>query len=365
MLEPVHLEAPAAAPPAFEFTGSGAEYFRIWIVNLLLTVATFGIYSAWAKTRRLQYFYRNTQLAGNGFDFIGNPKAILRGRVVALLLLGAWQYGFRLSPKAGIATVVMLLAALPLMMRAALRFRLSNTLYRGLPFGFDGGVRAAYFAYLPPVVMLLVPGALLAMLPGNAYAKAAGAIYLFWPLMHGAMKRYQHSNLRYGNQKADFYEDVWTLASPYAGFVFAALGLTFAFGVFMETKIHYKPVDTLVVFAIAAGLAYGLLVLASPYIMVRMNNLAWSGTSFTGIAIASRMRARAYFLLQLKNVVLTLLTLGLYRPFAVVRVWHYRLAHLHIDAPDGFDQASGRAGRPAASASGDGAADFLGPDLSW
>ena len=33
------------------FTGSGGEYFRIWIVNVALTVLTFGIYGAWAKVR--------------------------------------------------------------------------------------------------------------------------------------------------------------------------------------------------------------------------------------------------------------------------------------------------------------------------
>ena len=27
------------------FTGSGSEYFRIWIVNIVLTVLTLGIYS--------------------------------------------------------------------------------------------------------------------------------------------------------------------------------------------------------------------------------------------------------------------------------------------------------------------------------
>src|SRR5690606_28413884 len=71
--------APAAAPQprtlALIFTGDGREYFRIWVVNLLLTLATFGIYSAWAKVRRLQYFDRNTQLAGASFDFHGNPRA--------------------------------------------------------------------------------------------------------------------------------------------------------------------------------------------------------------------------------------------------------------------------------------------------
>jgi uncharacterized membrane protein YjgN (DUF898 family) len=67
----------------FTFSGSGKEYFRIWIVNLFLTVATLGIYSAWAKVRRLRYFDRNTHLAGAVFDFRGDPKAILRGRRAA------------------------------------------------------------------------------------------------------------------------------------------------------------------------------------------------------------------------------------------------------------------------------------------
>ncbi len=59
------------------FSGSGGEYFRLWIVNVCLSIVTFGIYSAWAKVRRNQYFYRHTRLAGAGFDYHGDPKAIL------------------------------------------------------------------------------------------------------------------------------------------------------------------------------------------------------------------------------------------------------------------------------------------------
>ena len=32
-----------------EFTGAAREYFGIWIVNIILSVCTLGIYSAWAK----------------------------------------------------------------------------------------------------------------------------------------------------------------------------------------------------------------------------------------------------------------------------------------------------------------------------
>ena len=52
----------------FTFTGTAREYFGIWIVNVLLTIITLGVYSAWAKVRRQRYFYGNTWLAGANFD---------------------------------------------------------------------------------------------------------------------------------------------------------------------------------------------------------------------------------------------------------------------------------------------------------
>ncbi|MGZ5661700.1 MAG: DUF898 family protein, partial [Usitatibacter sp.] len=70
----------AAAPPEaearillFSFTGDAREYFRIWIVNLFLSVITLGIYSPWAKVRKKRYFYGNTWVAGANFDYHGNP----------------------------------------------------------------------------------------------------------------------------------------------------------------------------------------------------------------------------------------------------------------------------------------------------
>src|SRR2546426_4204023 len=95
-------------PQRFSFTGSGAEYFRIWVVNLLLSIVTLGVYSAWAKVRRLQYLYRNTTVAGAIFDYHGNPKAILKGRILALGLLAAYKTaaGFSLVAAAAIGLVL-------------------------------------------------------------------------------------------------------------------------------------------------------------------------------------------------------------------------------------------------------------------
>lgn len=163
-------EATASAAPrtlALSFTGDGREYFRIWVVNLFLTLATFGIYSAWAKVRRLQYFDRNTILAGASFDFHGNPKAVLVGRMLSVLLLVAYHYAFGFSTTFGLVTIAGLLLAFPYLMRGALRFRLGNTSYRGLRLGFDGTVGQAYLAWLPPAFTFLAPGVLLALNPAG------------------------------------------------------------------------------------------------------------------------------------------------------------------------------------------------------
>jgi uncharacterized membrane protein YjgN (DUF898 family) len=362
---------PADTSQALTFSGSGAEYFRIWIVNLLLTVATLGIYSAWAKTRRLQYFYRNTHLAGASFDFRGDPKAILRGRILAVVLLALYHYAFGFSLRAGIVTVVLLLAGLPFMMRAALRFRLSNTVYRGLPFGFAGGIGQAYLVYFVPVAIFVLPGALVALMPNQPLAGAVFLLYLGWPLMHGAMRAYQHRHLMAGDQHAAFPLGVTDLARPYVRALLAGLGVLVALVVVAGVTIwlmrssHAGNVASAVTITIAVLAFYLLMLLTGPYIVVRMNNRAWSATSFPGVRITCAMRFRSYLRLQVVNVLLTLLTLGLFRPFAAVRTWRYRVAHVTVDAPDGFEQAVLAARRPAVAAAGDGIADFLGVDLSW
>ena len=45
-----------------DFGGSGFEYFKIWIVNILLILITLGVYYPWAKVRNQRYFLCKTQL---------------------------------------------------------------------------------------------------------------------------------------------------------------------------------------------------------------------------------------------------------------------------------------------------------------
>ncbi|RZA30849.1 MAG: DUF898 domain-containing protein, partial [Lysobacteraceae bacterium] len=337
----------AAAPPrtlALSFSGDGKEYFRIWVVNLLLTLATFGIYSAWAKVRRLQYFDRNTVLAGASFDFHGNPRAVLVGRLLSVVLLAAYHYAFGFSSSFGLAVVCGLLLAFPWLMRGALRFRLGNTSYRGLRLGFDGSVAGAYLAWLPPAFTFLMPGVLLALYPERPELAALPVpLYLLWPLMHARIRRFQHAHLLFGDQHASYELRARRFYKPYlvAGLlgiagVFAA-ALVAGVGAYLaggKQGVAYAP--------LAAGviMVYVMYLLAGPYMVVRVSNLAWSHTSFPGIRFRSTLPARAFMRLQTKNALLTILSLGLYRPFAVVSVYRFRLAHLHIEMDGDIEAAA-------------------------
>jgi uncharacterized membrane protein YjgN (DUF898 family) len=367
-------QAAAPRPLMLRFTGSGAEYFRIWIVNLALSVLTLGIYSAWAKVRRLRYFDRNTELDGAVFDFDGDPKAILRGRIVALVLVGAYQYAFGFSLAVGIAVVTALIVALPFLMRGALRFRLGNTRYRGLRFHFTGSVKDSYGAYLPPMALFLSPAALAAIKPESL--AALPLLYVLWPLMHGAMKRYQHGNIRYASldssmalSKRSFYRPYLGLlgVSTVSAIVATVCAVIVGGGIYLAMRgaDMDAKMGSLMAIGLAALMFYLMYLMSGPYLQVRIGNMAWSATTFPGVRIGSTMRARDFAKLQTSNAILTLLTLGLYRPFAVVKAYEYRLAHLSISIDDSVETALCDATATRGSAGADGVADFLGVDLSW
>jgi uncharacterized membrane protein YjgN (DUF898 family) len=301
---------------------------------------------------------------------------VLRGRLLAVAMLVAYQYAFGFSVAIGLAVVGVLLLALPFLMRGALRFRLRNTYYRGLPFGFCGSVAGAYRAYLPPIATFLLPGALVAMDPANPLAALAFLLYLGWPLMHASMKRYQHAHVLYGGEQSHYEVPARRFWRPYllAGLL-AFSGLVASavlVGVIAALSgVGSRPGSETGWGAMLVGMLYLVIfvylsfLLMGPYLQVRIANLAWSNTAFRGIRFESDLQARGFMKLQTVNTLLTLLTLGLYRPFAVVRVYRYRLAHLTLHVDGDFGQLVDTTAPSRPGAAGDGAADFLGVDLSW
>ena len=84
-----------------QFEGKASEFFNIWIVNVLLTIVTLGIYSAWAKVRTNQYFYGSTYLDGSSFQYTADPIKILKGRLLVVFFILAYQGISQIYPTSG------------------------------------------------------------------------------------------------------------------------------------------------------------------------------------------------------------------------------------------------------------------------
>jgi uncharacterized membrane protein YjgN (DUF898 family) len=331
-----------AAPQRIKFHASGSEYFRIWIVNLLLTIATLGIYSAWAKVRRNQYFYSSTELAGATFEYHGKPIPILKGRIIALVLFGAYNLAFQLSPLAGLAMMVVLAAVLPWLIWNSLKFRLFYTSYRGIRFGFGGTLKDAYVHFLLLPILYVV------------------TVMLALPFVHQRIKRFQHTQSRYGTQPFSFDATVGSFYKRYAVLV----GLAIAGGA-VSAIVGGVLASSFGIGAamIGAGVGYLWMALLIPLFMNMLQNLIWNHTGLGPHRFQSEMQWGALMWISFTNLLGIVFTLGLFTPFAVVRWMRYHLESISLLPGGSLDEFAAGADDDV-SATGVGATDMMDFDLS-
>lgn len=307
----------------FAFTGSGSEYFRIWIVNLVLSIVTLGIYSAWAKVRRVQYFYRHTRVAGSSLQYLGKPGAILKGRIVAAVLFGIYYTAGQASPLFGLAAFGLLALVLPWLLMRSFRFRLHNTSYRGIRFAFRGSARSAYWVFLALPVFSLP------------------TLFALIPFTHQRIKRYQIGESSFGDtpfvfrsKASEFY-----IAYVAAGFLMFALIVVPIIFVSIARAIGESgdnPLDPAVSFWNTVALmtfitAYATALMAFQAVLTtRIQNDIWSNTMLGAHGFMCSLRTMPLFRVLLSNLVLTVVTFGLFRPFAQIRLASYVLGELSL-----------------------------------
>lgn len=354
-------QAPAENAPVypaqverFTFTGSGSEYFRIWIVNLLLTIVTLGIYSAWAKVRRTRYFYDSTHVAGSSFDYHGNPVAILKGRIVAVVFFAAYNLAFKFSVAAGFAIMALLMLAMPWLVWKSIQFKLYNSSYRGIRFGFAGTLGKVYKAYL------LFP--LLAIFTA----------YLLAPLAHQRIKKFQHEESRFGATHFSFHGTVGSFYKTYLiGFLILVAGagaIGILFGGALAGLIAARGENsgdsamTASIF-IFIFVFYGWMLLIFPIFLTMIQNLIWNSTRLAAHQFKSEMKWSKMTFIVITNIIGILLTLGLFTPFAKIRSMKYRIESMSLLPHGSLDNFIADT-QAHTSATGEGMADLLDFDLS-
>jgi len=371
---------------ALEFTASGSEYFRIWIVNLLLTLVTAGLYYPWARLRKLRYFYGNTRVAGHAFDFHGSPWRMLRGYLLVGAMLALYSLAGRVSPMAGVVALLIVASVWPALLRASQQFRLANTSWRGLRFRFTGSTVDAYRA-MAPLFVAAVPFFILGALAPQDQRIQPSAAWLAWfgiaallslaiaPLGWWLLKKYQHDHYSLGSERTQLRAG----AGSFYGLSLKTLGVTLlAMIVFsvatvaLVAAVGFRPrargtlpgFGTIVVLPVLMGLLYVLAIaFIRAYATVRMQNLVWSQTASRHLRFDSQLRFGALLGLTLKNWLLVALTLGLYWPFAAVAQARLRLAAVALSSTRPIDELGGGSRQPGDDASGDAAGELFGIDI--
>ena len=306
------------------FTGTGVEYFGIWIVNLLLTIVTLGIYSAWAKVRRLRYFYRHTELAGSSFDFHGSPMRILAGRAIALVMLIAYNYSARLRSPVTIVILAAIAVVMPWLLRNSFRFRLYNTSWRGTRFHFRGGVARAYRVFLLNGLLTLV------------------TLYLLAPFMHQRLKAYQHDNTWFGRTQCSFHARAGQFYLVYLSLLavmvafallFGLSGIGGTFAALSQAQKHGGHIDANAVLR-ATVILYGALIATGvsigPVFHALLTNLIWNNTRLGEHRIECKVSPLGLAWITLSNFALVVLTLGAFVPWAMVRLAKFQLESVQL-----------------------------------
>jgi uncharacterized membrane protein YjgN (DUF898 family) len=125
----------------------------------------------------------------------------------------------------------------------------------------------------------------------------------------------------------------------------------------------------IILIAIVGVVAFFFLLLlasapARAYREARMFQLLWNNIGVSQIArFKCNLRAGRFVRLRLKNMLLTLLTLGFYRPFARVSEYRMKLESVTLHIKGGAEQVTGVLARQQEGGLGDALADAAGLDL--
>ncbi len=364
---------------SLNFTGSGFEYFKIWIVNILLTIVTIGLYYPWAKVRNRRYFYANSTLDGRNFEYHATGKQLFLGYLIAMGLFIAYIVLQNISPiLSGLALLIFFLG-LPWIIWRSFKFNMRMTSFSNVRFGFENGLGGAYINYLllPILLILVVYGIPIAafifgmqnmgMMGGTPILILGLIVGLILALFLFSYMKKRHTTYaidgyRYG--QGVFSTDVktnaflWILLKTIGISFLATLGLSVLMavlasvtglaGTLLEMNLDLEDPETMAGIFQSGGIIgiIGLVylgfilmtMLVIAYYMTRAREYIYDNSNLDEkITFASTLKAWPLAWVMITNFLLIIITLGLGMPWAKVRMARLFLENTQVDTSMGID----------------------------
>ena len=298
------------------FHGRGGALLEIYILNILLSFLTLGIYHFWGKVKVRQYLYGQTEFEGDRFGYHGTGRELLIGWLKAMALFGGFFALLSLNELLwqGPGQVILaqvffyggILLLVPVAIVGSQRYRLSRTSWRGLRFSFRGHATELMRNFLRDGFLMLLTG------------------FLYYPFFQNNLREFLAHNSYYGSEPFDYNGDGWELFKMYILMlllIFPTLGLYYFW--YTAKKQRYY----------------------------------WANTEFGHVRFRSTVTGEGIAEIKITNLLLIVFTLGLGYPLARVREARYQADHLFLDGP--LDLEAIRQQAIEASATGDALAEIM------
>ena len=199
-------------------------------VNLLLSIVTIGIYSAWAKVRRKKYFYNNTFVADRNFDYHATGKQIFIGRVIFIVGYMIFSIAANLNIVIGIVMTLALLVLIPWLIVKSMQFNARVSSFSNVRFNFVGKTGRAFVAFvLLPLLAYIALGGLIGaaiylafetgevVLPVLLGVASLVVMFVAFPVVDRAVKMFVTNNARLGKAKFELKIDLAPFLKAMAG----------------------------------------------------------------------------------------------------------------------------------------------------
>lgn len=337
------------------FSGKAGEFFGIWIVNILLSVLTLGIYSAWAKVRTNKYLYQNLTIDGRPFDYHATGKQILIGRIIVVLGLVA----FSLLATIPIVNILILIGwffLVPWLIVRSIRFNARVTSWSGLRFDFEGRSVDAFLSYILYPIL------------------SAFTLYLTMPFAIRSQKRFALNNFRFGASRfafdakiggfyfAMFLATVWAIGF-YAAALFVAISLGGLASIFNAPSGGALDAAAIRLNVFIYAVAFGAILPAGYIYQSLVRNHVYNNTTLEGgHGLQSTVTPWKMIWIGVSNAVVSILSLGLMVPWARVRMLTYLANSTQVQIAGDIDEFIGSPAH-AQSAVGDAFSDIEGLDI--
>jgi len=353
---PLRPTAPSPRLLNFSFTGSARDYFGIWIVNTLLKLLTFGIYSAWAKVRKRRFFYGSTTLHDQPFEYLADPLALFKGWLIAAVAFLLYALGSRVSPLLSIAVGLVIFAVFPWLMVRSHMFNTSNSSHRNIRFSFRPDYSQAYLVYAAlPIVSMMTLGLL------SPYTLFRQRKFMIESSSYGA------TPFAFTATVKQFYLLALKVVLVLAGLalpIIALVALTgggLAVAAAAGSSGRWAPSGMALIPLFCFLLLYFIIIV---YAQTLLTNLCWNATRLAGNHFRSTLRTRDMALLFVTNALAILFSFGLLMPWASVRLTRYRFDRLALLADGGLDGIVAAAGNGLrVSATGEEIGDVFGMSM--